>query len=151
MHPTRLFKKPEELAQAFEEYKQSLKDEAKNWPKIQYVGKDGNKVTDYPVMPYTLEGFKRFCRVKYGEVDHYFKNTSDYYTDFGPICSCIKEEIRENQIIGGLMGFFNPSITQRLNNLKETTETTTTANVRILNVDPLDDSADNSVKKDLQP
>ena len=34
----------------------------------------------------------------------------------------LKEEIRENQILGGLLGFFNPSITQRLNGLVEKQE-----------------------------
>jgi hypothetical protein len=62
MHPTRIFKTPEELEQAFEQYKESLKEEAKQWLKIQYVGKDGERVADPQKVPYTLEGFKRYCR-----------------------------------------------------------------------------------------
>jgi hypothetical protein len=123
MHPTRIFKTPEDLLKAWGEYKQSLKEQAKEWPKIQYVGKDGNRVTDYPVIPFTLEGFKRYCRENHGDIHHYFESKDSYYDEFRGICSHIKEEIREQQIIGGMLGFYNPSITQRLNGLKEQSET----------------------------
>ena len=124
MHPTRIFKTPEELEKAFEEYKVFLESEAKKWPKVQYVGKDGTQRIDYPVVPYSIEGFKRFCRISYGDVRHYFDNDKNLYDDFRGICSYVREEIREQQINGGLMGFYNPSITQRLNNLKESTDLT---------------------------
>jgi hypothetical protein len=124
MHPTRIFKTPEELEKAFTEYKESLKEESKQWLKVQYVGKDGERVTDPQKVPYTLEGFKRYCRQHYGEVHQYFINKDSLYTDFVPVCHAIKEEIRENQITGGLLGFYNPSITQRLNNLTDKVETT---------------------------
>jgi predicted transcriptional regulator len=44
------------------------------------------------------------------------------YNEYLPICTHIREEIRNNQIIGGLLGVYNPSITQRLNNLVERSE-----------------------------
>jgi hypothetical protein len=124
MHPTRIFKAPEELEKAFEEYKVFLESEAKKWPKVQYVGKDGSRKVDYPVVPYTIEGFERFCYNNYGCVNQYMDNQDGNYNDFLIICSRVKREIREQQINGGLMGFYNPSITQRLNNLKESTEVT---------------------------
>jgi len=123
MHPTRIFKTPEELETAFDKYKDNLKEEAKQWLKIQYVGKDGERVADPQKVPYTLEGFKRYCRKNYGDITEYFLNRDGLYNDFTTICSCIKEEVRENQITGGLLGFYNPSITQRLNNLVEKNET----------------------------
>jgi hypothetical protein len=132
MHPTRIFKTPEELEIAFENYKEYLKDEAYQWVKIQYVGKDGERKSDPQKVPYTLEGFKRFCRKYYGCVNEYFLNRNGLYDDFNTICSHIKEEIRENQITGGLLGFFNPSITQRLNGLKEQTETELNAKVETI-------------------
>lgn len=122
MHPTRIFKTPEQLAKAFEEYKDNLKKESEEWLKVQYVGKEGQRMTDPQKIPYTLEGFKRFCRLHYGEVEQYFTNQDNYYFEFIGICRVIKEEIRENQIVGGLLGFFNPSITQRLNGLTEKVE-----------------------------
>jgi len=41
------------------------------------------------------------------------------YDDFCEVCARIKNEIREDQITGGILSFYNPSITQRLNNLVE--------------------------------
>jgi hypothetical protein len=125
MHPTRIFKDPIEIDNAWEAYKDNLKVEANQWLKVQYVGKDGERVAEPQKVPYTFEGFKRFCRKNHGEVEQYFTNQGDLYTDFVGICRAIKEEIRENQIIGGLLGFHNPSITQRLNSLVEKTEDVT--------------------------
>ena len=119
MHPTRIFKKPEELQEAFNEYKADLKVQANEWLKIQYIGRDSERIAEPQKVPMTMEGFKRFSRNNYGEVEQYFTNQDGYYDDFIGICSHIREEIRENQIIGGLLNFYNPSITQRLNNLTD--------------------------------
>lgn len=124
MHPTRIFKSPEELEHAWTLYKESLKEEALEWVKIQYVGKEGERVTDPLKLPYTMEGFEVFCYKNFGTVEQYFKNKDEYYTDFVPICSHIKKEIRSNQITGGLLGVYNPSITQRLNSLVDKSEVT---------------------------
>ena len=124
IHPTRIFKEPEQLLKAFEEYKENLKEQANEWTKVQYVGKDGIRVEEPQKVPMTIEGFYIFCRKNYGDVKQYFLNQDNYYTDFMTICSYIKDEIRNNQIIGGLLGFHNPSITQRLNGLKEQTDVT---------------------------
>jgi len=122
MHPSRIFKEPKELQQAWEEFKDDVKKQSLEWVKVQYVGKDAIRVEEPQKVPLTMEGYKRFCRFKYGEVEQYFTNQDNYYDDFIGICRAIKEEIRENQIIGGLLGFHNPSITQRLNSLVEKTE-----------------------------
>jgi uncharacterized short protein YbdD (DUF466 family) len=123
MHPTRIFKTPDELKIAFDKYKDNLKQQSKEWVKVQYVGKDGDRVEEPQKVPMTLEGFKRYCREHYGDSHQYFINKDALYDDFVPICHAIKEEIRENQITGGLLGFFNPSITQRLNGLVDKKET----------------------------
>ena len=144
MHPTRIFKTPEDLEQAFTEYKLSLKNTAKKWEKIQYVGKDGSKKTDYPKLALSLDGFEVWY---YNEnkkfIGQYFDNKDKLYSDFVAICSHIRKEIRADQIQGGLLGFYNPSITQRLNNLKEETVNTNNQNIQLLNNDPLDDSGNN--------
>ena len=126
MHPTRIFKSPDELLKAWEQYKASLIEEAKRWPRVQYVGKDGNKETDYPKLPLTLEGFNVWSFKNYGLVKHYFLNQDGLYNDFIAICSHIREEIRHDQITGGMLGEYNPSITQRLNGLTEKTQTEVT-------------------------
>ena len=123
MHPSRIFKEPKELQQAWEEFKDDVKKQSLEWVKVQYVGKDAIRVEEPQKVPLTMEGYKRFCRFKYGEVEQYFTNQDNYYDDFIGICRAIKEEIRENQIIGGLLGFHNPSITQRLNSLVEKSQT----------------------------
>ena len=124
MHPTRIFKTPEELENAWNLYKESLKQEALEWVKIQYVGKEGQRMEDPFKLPYTMDGFEVYCYKNFGCVNHYFDNKEGYYNDFGTICSHIKKEIRANQITGGMLGIYNPSITQRLNNLVEKNETT---------------------------
>ena len=125
MHPTRIFKSPHELELAWKAYKDHLIEEASKWLKIQYVGKEGQRMTDEMKLPYTMDGFEVFCYNNYGTVEQYFKNKDGYYTDFVPICSHIKKEIRENQITGGMLGIYNSSITQRLNNLVEKVEDVT--------------------------
>ena len=124
MHPTRIFKTSDELENAWNLYKESLKQEALEWVKIQYVGKEGQKMEDPLKLPYTMDGFEVYCYKNFGTVEQYFKNKDNYYNDFVPICSHIKKEIRSNQITGGMLGIYNPSITQRLNNLVEKNETT---------------------------
>jgi hypothetical protein len=123
VHPTRIFKKPEDLESVWIRYKANLKEANKEWEKIQYVGKDGEQRIDYPKLPLTYEGFKVFCwDEKIGTIQHYFENTLGLYDDFCDVCSRIKTEIRQDQITGGLLGFYNPSITQRLNGLVEKQE-----------------------------
>lgn len=123
-HPTRLFNKREELQKAWEAYKEDIKEQSKEWLKVEYVGRDGDKKETPQKVPYTFEGFKRFCRDRYGCVEQYFTNQDGYYDEFIGVCRAIKEEIRENQIIGGLLFFWNSSITQRLNALVDKTENT---------------------------
>jgi len=123
MHPTRIFKKPEDLEKVWNAYKEDLKNKAKAWVKVQYVGKDGDKKQDSPKLPLTIEGFKRFCwDENIGTVEQYFTNQDGDYEEFLGICSRVKNEIREDQITGGILSFYNPSITQRLNNLVEKSE-----------------------------
>lgn len=130
MHPTRIFKSPEELEEAWDGYKLWLQAEAQKWLKVQYVGKSAKRVTDAQKVPYTMEGFERYCYNNHGCVNQYFANKDGYYEEFVSICSRIKKEIREDQIIGGLLGFYNPSITQRLNGLAEKTDLNHSGNIK---------------------
>jgi len=125
MHPTRIFKSPEELKKAFEEYKKDVSEkQSKEWGKTLYIGKNAKPVKEPQKVPLTFEGFKIFCREKHGEVEQYFTNQDNYYKDFIGICRAIKEEIRNDQIIGGLLHLYNPSIVARLNGLADKSETT---------------------------
>jgi len=131
MHPTRIFKSPDELEHAWTLYKESLKVEALEWIKISYVGKEAQRMEDPFKLPYTFEGFSVFCYKNFGNVKQYFNNPDGIYNEFITICSHIKEEIRSNQITGGLLGVYNPSITQRLNSLVEKSETKVDSSIQI--------------------
>lgn len=134
VHPTRIFKTPEELEIVWAEYKESLKKEALEWVKIQYVGKEGQRMEDPFKLPYTLEGFNVYCYKNYGLVKQYFNNQDGLYDNFITICSHIREEIRSNQITGGLLGMYNPSITQRLNGLVDKKENNIKGSLNIPNL-----------------
>lgn len=134
MHPSRIFKSANELETAWNEYKEYLIQEASKWLKVQYVGKEGQRMTDELKLPYTMDGFEVFCYNNYGCVNQYFDNKEGYYNEFVTICSRIKKEIRDNQITGGLLGVFNPSITQRLNSLSENTKTELSGSLNVPNL-----------------
>ncbi|NBN88472.1 MAG: hypothetical protein EBV32_05235 [Proteobacteria bacterium] len=113
---------PEQLYELFERYKVDVKAN----PRIKSVfgGKEFEERAEPLERPLTMEGFEVFCWDIVGQVEQYFKNVDKRYSEFIPICSRIRKEIRNDQIEGGMVGQYNPSITQRLNNLKEQIEQT---------------------------
>lgn len=126
MHPTRIFKKAEELLNAWNEYKIERDKEAKKWAKVQYVGRDGNRVEDYPPMPYDLDGFVSWYYNKYGRFIHqYFKDTDKYEPEFLPIVTHIISERNTSIKTGTLLGFYNASMGNRIVGLTEKSETKT--------------------------
>lgn len=114
----RNFNSPDEVWEVFQKYREKLKKNAENWPKIQYVGKDGRRVVDTPVLPMTIEGFMAFCYDEgYGDIANYWYNTRKQYDSFATIVARIKIIIRDQQITGSLIGNFNPNLTARINGL----------------------------------
>ncbi len=118
-HP-RNVETPEKMWELFEEYKTLTKQSPRY--RTQFVGRDGVMVKEPLERPLTMEGFECFCVEKVGYVHQYFVNQDDMYKEYLNICSRIKKEIRKDQIEGGMVGQYNPSITQRLNNLVEKTD-----------------------------
>jgi|DEB0MinimDraft_10_1074344.scaffolds.fasta_scaffold30821_2 hypothetical protein len=110
---------PEKMWELFEGYKESLKPRA-----IEKATPRG-VITEMHTPPLTYEGFKEYGFQNGLTVDHYFRNTNDAYNEYCGICSRIKNAIRRDQIEGGMVGQYNPSITQRLNGLTEKTDVTT--------------------------
>lgn len=127
-------KTPEEMLILWDDYKSSILEKSKEWPKVQYVGKDGIKKTDYPKMPLTVDGFEVYCYDLVGCVGQYFDNKDKLYNDYVAICSRIRKECRADQINGGMLGFYNPSITQRLNNLVDQKSTEIKGGLNIPNL-----------------
>jgi hypothetical protein len=121
---TKNIETPEKLWEIFLAYKNYVKE---NPIKVQdYVGKDGDAVYRDKERPLTIEGFECYCFENgiIGDLSHYFANTGSRYSDYVTICSRIKKMVRKDQIEGGMAGIYNPSITQRLNNLIEKVEQT---------------------------
>ena len=113
---------PEKMWELFLEYKKSIKEAP---IKVHdFVGKDADEVERKKERPLTLEGFSNWCFEKdiTTNIDQYFANTDGLYKDFLSICSRIRLIIRQDQIEGGMVGIYNPSITQRINNLVDKTE-----------------------------
>jgi hypothetical protein len=138
---------PEKLWDWFCDYVQWCKENPRI--KIEYVGKDGDRVETPLERPLTIEGFKILCYEKGCDIQRYWNNVDNAYDEYVTIITRIKDIIRENQISGGMVGLYNSNLTARLNNLKESTENTNiNHNTNILNIDPLDDSADNRIKED---
>lgn len=113
---------PEVMAKLFEDYKTECKSNPRK--KHVFVGKDGNSEFELLERPLTMEGFRVYCFQKVGCVKQYFDNQDKRYDEYLTICHAIRDLIRLDQIEGGMVGQYNPSITQRLNGLKEQTENT---------------------------
>lgn len=105
----------------------SYKKEVKSNPILvhDFVGKDALDVRKEKERPLTIDGFECWCYDN-GIISHlsdYFANSDNKYSEYSTICSRIKKAVRTDQIEGGMSGIYNPSITQRLNNLVEKTQT----------------------------
>jgi hypothetical protein len=113
---------PDELYILFKQYK----EEVKSNPRIKSVfgGKEFEERAEPLERPLTMEGFRVYCFDKVGCVKQYFDNPDKRFNEFVTICTHIKEIVRQDQIEGGMVGQYNPSITQRLNGLKEQVEQT---------------------------
>ena len=112
---------PEELLRLFDEYVISIKE---NPIKVNdWVGGQGKKVVRVKERALTMVGFENYC-FRQGvikDLRNYFANTDNAYDAYRSICSHIRGIIQQDQIEGGMAGIYNPSITQRLNGLKEAT------------------------------
>jgi len=113
---------PDELYELFKKYREDVKSN----PRIKSVfgGKEFEERAEPLERPLTMEGFRVYCFDKVGCVKQYFDNPDKRFNEFVTICTHIKEIVRQDQIEGGMVGQYNPSITQRLNGLKEQVEQT---------------------------
>jgi len=114
---------PAKLWEYFTQYKKHVKENPRK--RHVFVGKDGASEHEKLEVPLTFEGFEVYCYDNgwIAELKNYFANTNNAYEAYRPICSHIKKTIRADQIEGGMVGQYNPSITQRLNGLTDKQET----------------------------
>lgn len=120
---TKYIETPEKMMELFNQYKTWLKQNP--FLITDWVGAKAVEVVRAKEKPLTLDGFEVWCWKNdiISDLSQYFANTENRYEDYQTICRAIRKEIREEQISGGMAGIYNPSITQRLNNLTEKTET----------------------------
>lgn len=113
---------PEKMWELFVKYATLTKQSPRY--RTQFVGRDGVMVKEPLERPLTLEGFELYLAEEgiIEDFQQYFENRDGRYEQYVYICSRIKKSIRKDQIEGGMVGQYNPSITQRLNNLVEKTE-----------------------------
>jgi hypothetical protein len=114
---------PELLWDYFLQYRKHVKGNpiiVKDW-----VGKDATDVYREKEKPLTIDGFECWCYDQeiISDLSNYFANSDNKYSEYSTICSRIRKAVRTDQIEGGMAGIYNPSITQRLNNLVEKTQT----------------------------
>ena len=115
---------PERLLELFNQYKTHVKEHPRK--KMDFKGKDADRVEYELEVPLTMEGFENYVFEKgiINDLGDYFSNKENNYSEYSTICSRIRKIIRQDQIEGGMVGIYNPSITQRLNSLTDKREQT---------------------------
>lgn len=142
MPKDKLISSPDELYKLFVAYKDFIKSD----PKLikDWVGKNALEVQRPKEKPLTMEGFENYVADIPGmpmSLDQYFANREKRYDEYVSICSRIVRIIRQDQIEGGMAGVYNPSITQRLNNLADKTVSTVEIADDEIDYDKLSDAA----------
>jgi len=114
---------PEAMWQLFEAYKKETKANRRRVPKATPKG----ILYEEHEPPLTMVGFSSYVADQEitSNLHDYFANTRDSYSEYSSICSRIVDAIKRDQIEGGMVGQYNASITQRLNNLTERVDQTT--------------------------
>lgn len=117
-------KTPNQLWDLFVSYRTLTKKTPRT--RYQMNQRTGRMIKEKLEKPLTKEGFYNYVADQgiMSTLRDYFSNKDDGYTDFLPICARIREEIRQDQIEGGMVGQFNPSLTARINGLADKTELT---------------------------
>lgn len=104
---------PEQLFEIFFEYAEDV--DSKPWIKIDFKGKDADKVEIPMQKPYTWFGFENFLFAKgiIKNLDDYKKNKDDRYSDFADIITRIDRIIYDQKFTGATVGAFNSNIIAR--------------------------------------
>jgi hypothetical protein len=119
---------PEKLWELFLEY---VKHERENpMFKIEYVGKDGERVATPLETPITFEGFECYLADKgvINDLGDYSKNDDGRYESYAPIITRIRQNCYVHNYKGAAVGLFNANLVARKLGIKDSTETNVTVN-----------------------
>jgi hypothetical protein len=112
---------PEKLYEIFESYIEDCKSRIRRIPKATVKG----VVYEDHIPPLTIDGFKTYCNKNGNDINRYWYNIDNGHSEYVTIVTRIKEEIRNDQIEGAIVGQYNNNIVARLNGLKENSDVTT--------------------------
>jgi hypothetical protein len=112
---------PQKLWELFEQYTEHTKSRVRAVPKATNKG----VLYEEHTPPLTIDGFKSYCNKNGCDINRYFYNVDGQYNEFVSIVTRVKEEIRQDQIEGALVGQYQQNIVARLNGLTEKSDVTT--------------------------
>lgn len=114
-----IFTDPEILRKSIQEYFE-ITNERTDWYGQNWVGKDGDEVIVKKKVPFSLKGLYVFLGVS----SHYFSEFKKSQTflanpEFLEVYTWAEDVIQTQQVDGGMLGYYNASLTARLNGLTE--------------------------------
>jgi hypothetical protein len=121
MAKPRYIQTPEKLYELFEQYTEDTKRRVRTIPKATNKG----VLYEEHVPPLTIDGFKTYANKQGTDINRYWYNVDGTLNEYVSIVTRIKEEIRNDQVEGALVGQYQQNIVARLNNLTEKTDVTT--------------------------
>ncbi len=130
---------PEKLWELFENYRKEVKDNPRI--KVEYVGRNGDKVNTPIERPLTIEGFFTFGYDNKVTIHHYFDNPEGAYDDYRGIIMRIRKAVRAEQFDGALVNAYNSNLTARLNGLTDKQQIEVTETPPLFPDVPTDDSS----------
>ena len=120
MAKPRYIETPEKLYELFEQYTEDTKRRVRTIPKATNKG----VLYEEHVPPLTIDGFKTYCNKQGADINRYWYGIGEGFDVFVSIVTRIKEEIRNDQVEGALVGQYQQNIVARLNALTEKTDVT---------------------------
>lgn len=132
MGRTKLIQTPEEMWSLFEQY---VEHERNNpMTKIDYVGKDGDRVDTPLQVPITFEGFECWLwdqGVIKGGLADYSSNKQDRYGEYAGIITRIKQNCFAQNFKGAAVGLFSHQLIARKLGLIDKTQAEVKADVKV--------------------
>lgn len=133
MGKNKYIESPEKMWELFVAYKKEVKENpiiVKDW-----VGKDAAAVYREKERPLTMVGFECYVMehtpITYPDLTRYFSNQEDAYTEYLTITSRISNEIKNDQLNGGMTMIFSQNLTARMNGLVDHKKTELNATLNI--------------------